>query len=953
MPVFNANLFTANHSTQSYLFNQSEFASEFTSKQNLCLPLAHDSEWNTQNKNGLNIAISSFLANENIDNRSHLSTQVKHIFNKPYCFFTQYAIEETGYDFLLPMQNDFIVNDYLNQFGIKSSIEQDESEKKLPYLDIYLYSFFGIVDITLLAKQDTLIYECIKQGLGNNQIRHDKRLTVDWNRPVSLPVIFTLYDIENNPHEYRLRLFFIDIGAIHGNKKYKEVCQNVGIDVSAKSLMDDYKSNMLTGLKLYPDEFITYANGDLNIYDVLVANNAMFKAIYKDLELSNYFLSPKLTIGATVADIVSSAIFNWQNIPANDYRTKENKQLKRKTILNELMELSSSQYLRTQVIQSHVYLTGKIHGGRCHNNNPLIRYEHNAIADYDLAGAYSSIMQQLPFFIGKPWLYNGVEEKLTLGEWKRRHLHDFDNWHFVAYVATNELLEYEQDFLVSWINATSTKHRMKNDKGETVYIPIADYSTGECRIYKREVVNCPITSDTIKWIDSLSKPVREDLYNKLIVKSAIGYKRNGKDKEWKSINLGELLINPLKEKRAYYKKLYKQTGDSKYNSMQELYKLVINTVYGVMCSRHFITSNVVVANQITQAIRLGMYLMEKGLNLQGSITDGCMGSLNKVIYPLENRNVQIDKLTNLYLFNSKELNQKLHLRLGALDNANHIALDWIDNKPQLTVTYSDKVEIVTNVNEWIDEKAWQHLRFLFPDFHYLLDFLKIETKDVYNSYVYHGAANYKVTNPNYTKCAMRGYSGKINAHTAIEYDNEEIIELTTYKNKKLPEVFLTCLHEKLVDKLPVFMKTSILKSKDYVHKKFIDRSNLMCGDDYIEIGMPNYFSLSQFTYLTIRQYEKWKWAHATLKNKYGESFEIFFTGQDGRVDFDRMVKECCELINTGIENPINHFSKKYKMKKHLSKRYVTKLKASERRNCLIFTLNEEYDEFEPAYELED
>jgi hypothetical protein len=946
MPVFNANLFTANHSSQSYLFNQSEFASEFTSKQNLCLPLAHDSEW-------INRSLASFLANETIDNRFHLSTQVKHIFNKPVCFFTQYAIEETGYDFLLPMKNDFIICDYLEQFGIQSSIEIDESETKIPYLDIWLYSFFGIVDITLLAKKDSPVYECIKQGIGNNQIRHDKRLTVDWNRPISLPITVTLYDIENNPHEHRLRLFFIDIGAIHGNKGYKGVCQNVGIDVSAKSLMDNYKSDMLTGLKLHPDDYIAYANGDLNIYDVLVANNAMFENIYKDLELSDYFISPKLTIGATVADIVASAIFKWQHIPANDYHAKENKKLKRKTILNELMELSSSQYLRTQVTQSHVYLTGKIHGGRCHNNNPFIRYDDKAIADYDLAGAYSSIMQQLPFFTGKPWLYNGVNENLSLGEWKRRHLHDFDNWHYTIYVSTDDLLDYEQDFLVSWINASSNKHRMKNDKGETVYIPIADYSTGECRLYKREVVNCPITSDTIKWIDSLSKPVREDLYNKLIVKSAIGYKRSGKDKEWKSINLGELLINPLKEKRAYYKKLYKQTGDSKYNSMQELYKLVINTVYGVMCSRHFITSNVVVANQITQAIRLGMYLMEKGLNLQGSITDGCMGSLNKVVYPTSDYKIYLDKLTNLYLFNSKELNQKLHLRLGALDNANHIALSWNESKPILTVTYPDKVETITNVNEWIDEKAWQHLRLLFPDFHYLLDFLKIETKDVYDNYVYHGAANYKLSNPNYTKCAMRGYSGKINAHMAIEYDNEQFNKLDTYKDKKLPEVFLTRLHESEVEKMPVFIKSSILKSKDYVHKKFIERSELICGDDYIEVGMPNYFSLSQFTFLTIRQYEKWVWAQNRLKKDTGESFEIFFTGKDDKVDFDRMIKECGELVNSGNEKPIIHFNKEYRVKKTISPRYNTKLKASELRNALIFTLNENLDDFEQGYELED
>ena len=402
------------------------------------------------------------------------------------------------------------------------------------------------------------------------------------------------------------------------------------------------------------------------------------RQVYKDLGLSPYFLSPKLTIGATVSDLVSGSIFNWQELTPNDYHTKENKKLKRKTILKDLMGLSSAEYLRTQLVKSNVYLLGKIQGGRCHNNNPLIRYLKDTISDYDLMGAYSSIMMILPFFIGKPWIYNGHNEDLTLKEFNRRHLHDFDDWHYVIYVSSNELLDHEQDFLVSWLYASVDKQRVKKENGEYTYIPIADYNTGECRIYKREIVNCPITSDTLKWINSLSKPVRDELLNKLIVKSAIGYKRNGKDKEWKSINLGKLLINPLMKKRREYKKLYKQTGESKYNSMQELYKLIINTVYGVLCSRHFITSNVVVANQITQAIRLGMYLMEKGLNLQGSITDGCMGSLNKVVYPLDNRNVRLDNLVNLYKYNSDMLGKK-HLRLGALDNANHIALEWIES----------------------------------------------------------------------------------------------------------------------------------------------------------------------------------------------------------------------------------------------------------------------------------
>lgn len=941
MPVFAKSIFTAIKPI-SYLFNQADFSNRFETKQSIILPLCHDSEWN-------NNALDEFLSSKVITSRSSLSTQVKHIFNKPFCFFTDYAIRESGHADLLPMQYDFIVQDYLKQLGIESKIEYDETETKLPYLDIWLYSFFGIVDIPLLAKPDTIIADCIKSALNSGHISHEKRLVTHWNKAVTLPVTIFISDTDNKFHPYRLRFNLVDIGALHGNASYKKVCENVGIDTSVKSLMDKYKSDMLTGLKLYPQDYISYANGDLNVYDVLVANESLMKEAYNDLELPDYFESPKLTIGATVANLISSAIFNWQGLHPDIFHAPK----QRKAVLIEAMGFASADYLRTQLVNSRIYLLGKIHGGRCHNNNPLIRFCNDAIADYDIAGAYSSIMQQLPLFIGKPWFYDSAHEKeVTLKEFLRCHESDFDKWHYTIYVSTNELLEHEQDFLVSWISASSSKVKTKDKDGNVSYIPIAEYKSGECRIYKKEVINTPITSDTVKWIRSLSKQVRDDLLNKLIVKSVIGYKRKDKGKDWHSINLGELLINKLKIKRAEYKRLFKKSIDNRYNSLQELFKLIMNTTYGVMCSRHFISSNVVVANNITQAIRLCMYLMEKGLNLQGSITDGCMGSLNKVVYPLENRNVKLNNLTSLYLLDSDMIG-KQHIRLGSLDNAKHIALTWDEfltpQLPILTIDYGDRINVVkdeiidgirqNNVNQWIDNKAWNHLSILFPDFAYLFEFLKIETKDVYDSYTYHGAANYELKNPNYTKYAMRGYSGRKSNSIGIEYDiNEDaFIRLDDYDNSSIPQEFLSQLHKSELNKLPTFIKPKILKSKDFKLNNYMERSDLQCGDDVIEIGLPNYCSLSQYTFSTIKQHDKWLWATSRLKRKYQETFEVFFTNKEGILNYDLMVKELCQLVNYNCHTPINALSNKYPVKITVEKRAKTKLKAANLRNELTFT----------------
>ena len=960
MPIFAANLFAVNTSKPSYLFNQSEFTNEFTSNQSLILPLCYDSEWN-------NKPIDDYLSNNSISNRLHLSTQIKHIFEKPFCFFSEQAINATGYDFLLPAKSDFYVCDYLKQFGIESYIEVEETENKFPTLDLYLYSFLGIVDIGLLAKPDTLFYNEIKNGLASKKIRHDKRINTDWNKPYSPHILFYIQDINGEYHPYRLRLLFIDICAMHGKASYKKVCQNVGIDTSAKSLMDNYKSDMLTGLKLYPDDYIRYANGDLNVYDVLVAYANMMKNVYNELGLSDYYSLPKLTIGATVADIVSASVFNWQKKGVNEYHTKERKQ-----ILLDMLETSSASYLRTQLNKSEIYLLGKVHGGRCRNNNPLTRYVKDAIADYDLAGAYSSIMMKLPFFTGNSWIYDGVKESLSLREFLKRYEKEFDDWHYVFYVSTeNNLLECEQDFLVSWLDLHGDTEKVKIN-GEWVKRPFADYNSGYCKVFKREVVNCPITSDTVKWIRSMSKKAQNDLFDKLIVKSAIGYRRNEKDVNWHSINLGELLINQLKEKRTYYKKDAKTNPI--HNSMQELYKLVINTVYGVQCSRHFITSNVVVANQITQAIRLGVYLMEKGLYLQGAITDGCVGCLNTVLYPLSDYKINFDSLVNLYQYDKHNLG-KNHLKLGALDNAKHIALSWIDSGKYdkdrkrihlavLTIEYKDRMEVMKDeliyvendvyarnfiCGNWINEKAWQHLYKLFPEFHYLLDFLKIETKDVYDSYIYHGAANYRLQNPNYFKCAMRGYSGKKNIATGIEYKDNSIVANDYYKDKSIPDVFLSQLEFGKVKQNMPFITDKILKSKEYVDRDYYKYSNLICGDNVVQVGMPNYCSLSQYTFQTANQYEQWLKIQTRLKNNYGESFEIFFTDKNGVLDYDLMVRTLCDMIDKGITNPIAHLSKlRYAKRNKINTRYLTKLKASELRNSLTFTIDEsdESDDYE-------
>jgi hypothetical protein len=105
-------------------------------------------------------------------------------------------------------------------------------------------------------------------------------------------------------------------------------------------------------------------------------------------------------------------------------------------------------------------------------------------------------------------------------------------------------------------------------------------------------------------------------------------------------------INPLIIKRAEYKKkakFYKEKFNStkniidkdlfnEYEALQNFFKNVINTVYGVIASIYFKVSNVILANNITAKARLNVFMMKIVLQGTQSITDGTVYSPQNVLY---------------------------------------------------------------------------------------------------------------------------------------------------------------------------------------------------------------------------------------------------------------------------------------------------------------------------------
>ena len=194
---------------------------------------------------------------------------------------------------------------------------------------------------------------------------------------------------------------------------------------------------------------------------------------------------------------------------------------------------------------------------------------------------------------------------------------------------------------------------------------------------------------------------------------------------------------------------------------------------------------------------------------------------------------------------------------------------------------------------------------------------------------FHGSANYRHDSMQPSKppaIKMRSFEGK-REHFAYTLDADGLKETETYKdprsvaeieknpygNPSLPAARLMeaiVANPRAVPFLPPFAKTRILLPGVFQAQRKYKGSAVEVGpgDSIYVLGRPRLVSLTAFTFQTRRQYESWKKAHTRLVNRYGVSFEMWFTNPDGTsVDYARMMKAIDDAICEGVEHPIGHF----------------------------------------------
>jgi len=646
--------------------------------------------------------VTTILDREDLHHGKRLTTQVKGIEQTEGVIFTVEESKDIRPD--LPVATSgFHPVDYLRHLGHDATIVRETDEmilKDLQTMEFVLYGHFllaeayRIADGQFLQDIETLFAEPEPLKPYMSALVMKRRLqavtaTVTKGGSFTADFAYLPWIVTVNGIEFRVTISLQDSSAVHGIASYADLAKNTGVTLTYKDTLNQLDKETMEEVMKYPTRFDGYSLGDLQVYQMLENNAAMYRELYISLGVGSYYQPPRLTIGATVRDIFVARLREHLDIKPGKEGDKE-----WKFILEHFIQPASAQALRLKGDRTGAMLA-KIFGGRAFNNQPLTiklgtperilseweeykPYVLSVIADIDISGCYGEGQRNQDYIIGLPEIIDFPANGDKNGRNAYMNLRDFiefikaegvpGNWQ--ATISTTEELSYSQDFFQSWFvsGKTSadvmTKHIQKalsDTDSEGGDLPEFDEKDGQTKVFHREIINGILTHDGLQIIEQLmSERQRNDFLDKTVVKTAMFYRKknrvdgikelltgyhshkgqntssivddkvtnvDGEYHGWMALNIGELLINDLLFLRKKAQKIH-----GKKSPQDIMYKLCVNTLYGDMTSKYFETANVVVGNNITARARALAYLMEKGLNGLQTITDGAAFLLNEVAY---------------------------------------------------------------------------------------------------------------------------------------------------------------------------------------------------------------------------------------------------------------------------------------------------------------------------------
>ena len=271
--------------------------------------------------------------------------------------------------------------------------------------------------------------------------------------------------------------------------------------------------------------FVDYAEGDVMLYQAVDGYDRQFRDLYDNLSLTDYYKSPKPTVGSTVHDLLKASVFRY--FENGETLTKK----QQKFIIEKGFIPARARGLAER--STWAAANARVFGGRVLSTAPtLVSRKNAAVCDMDLGGAYARSMdcQLLP--VGIPVIdieYSRTSrrnEHKTLEKYLATTEKQFvpGCWQLIISVEDEEGnpldLPSDQDYFTSWSTPAIFDSLKALTEEDGVWLERSD----DVRVYTRQIFNSVLTHDGLQWIRHCASPgLRKFLMENAVVKASMYY----------------------------------------------------------------------------------------------------------------------------------------------------------------------------------------------------------------------------------------------------------------------------------------------------------------------------------------------------------------------------------------------------------------------------------------------
>ena len=350
------------------------------------------------------------------------------------------------------------------------------------------------------------------------------------------------------------------------------------------------------------------------------------KIILKKLNIKEDLFDKKVPLTFGKIDTIILEEYLYQSFgPSYDLIKKQNKRWSvninptTNKRMSGLISGASINTIKKQFANSTGQLAAIIQGGRIFNER-WEEYTLEDVLDIDIKACYATIMEDMDYPIGLPTILAFSKKKSarpTLREFLSKNKKELVENLYTIVVSGK--LSYSQTLLYSKVKESDIREdcdqkmiMLSNELKNTIITSsILESLQKICTPNELNEIMDAKVETAIYYPKSLELPAEE--FVKEISKipttgtsefdESISQIRDIRPRLWTKVSLGKL-IKPLK-------KIRQEAKEENNKALDQIAKLLINTIYGILISVHFEISNVVVGNNITAQARLEIWKSNK------------------------------------------------------------------------------------------------------------------------------------------------------------------------------------------------------------------------------------------------------------------------------------------------------------------------------------------------------